>query len=137
MWWTKEIKKGMARLKGQAQPLSRLQLWLPPMRTNGPLPADFGELCRIWEIDATDAEQLAQFVRARRREAWLFGVTGIVCAADVLWSLHGQPLWAGVILAMGGAAFLYIIAVKFWQAACVRERRYIAYRAWWLGQRER
>jgi hypothetical protein len=44
---------------------------------------------------------------------------------------------AGVILAASGIAFIYIIAVKLWQAACVREKRYTLFRAWWLGQRDK
>lgn len=136
MWWNKEISKRMAGVRAQAQSVFRMRtrLRLPPMRTKGSLPEDFGELCRIWELDAADAEKLVQFAKARRREAVLLGFTGIVCGADVLWSLRDRPLMAGVILAVSGIAFIYIIAVKLWQAACVREKRYTLFRAWWLGQ---
>ncbi len=137
MWLTKEVNKRMAQAKEQAQALRKLRPRWPRLRTKGSLPADFGGLCRIWGLDATDSANLSRFVRARRREAVFFGITAIVCGADVLWGLRGRPLAAGVILAVSGVAFVYIITVKLWQAACVREKRYTIFRAWWLGQRPR
>jgi hypothetical protein len=137
MWLTREIKERMARVREQAHAAFRIRLRLPPMRMKGPLPADFGELCRIWGLDAADAANLAQFVRRRRREAVLLGVAGVLCAADILWSLRERLLMAGAILAASGVAFVYVITVKLWQAACIREKHYVALRTWWLGQRQR